>query len=78
MSTNTAKAGKRLAAIRPLEKEARRNLPTIEAAQHLNVSAQTMRKWACKQSGPLTPVRIAGRLAWPVASLLSVVTGNTP
>lgn len=52
-----------------LEQEARANLPTSEAAFHLNRAEQTLRLWACDESGPIRPIRINGRLAWPVAEL---------
>lgn len=53
----------------PLEQETRSNLPTSEAAFHLNRAEQTLRLWACDESGPIRPLRINGRLAWPVAEL---------
>jgi hypothetical protein len=53
----------------PLDQEARANLPTSEAAFHLNRAEQTLRLWACDESGPIRPRRINGRLAWPVAEL---------
>lgn len=53
----------------PLEQETRSNLPTSEAAFHLNRKQQTLRLWASDESGPLRPIRINGRLAWPVADL---------
>nr|WP_082525166.1 hypothetical protein [Pseudorhodoferax sp. Leaf274] len=52
-----------------LAQESRTALPTAEAAFHLNRSPQTLRLWACQGCGPLRPVRIHGRLAWPVADL---------
>ena len=75
MRSTTDKAERLPAAIHPLDKEVRNNLPTAEAAQHLNVSAQTMRKWASMRCGPVAPVRVAGRLGWPVAALRKVVAG---
>lgn len=56
----------------PLAQETRTALPTAEAAFHLNRAAQTMRLWACTE-GPLRPIRINGRLAWPVAELRRVL-----
>jgi hypothetical protein len=53
----------------PLELETRIALPTREAAFHLNRAQQTLRLWACNEDGPLRPLRINGRLAWPVAEL---------
>lgn len=52
----------------PLAQETRSAIPTSEAAHHLNRSNATLRIWACK-GGPITPLRINGRLAWPVAEL---------
>lgn len=52
-----------------LERETRATLPTPEAAFHLSRAQQTMRLWAMKGEGPLRPLRINGRLAWPVADL---------
>ena len=53
----------------PLERESRSAIPTAEAAHHLNRSAKTLRLWACKGWGPLRPLRVNGRLAWPVADI---------
>ena len=52
-----------------LERETRANLPTSEAAFHLNRAQQTLRLWAMRQDGPVRPLRINGRLAWPVSDL---------
>ena len=49
--------------------ETRATLPTPEAAYHLNRAQQTLRLWACLENGPLRPIRINGRLAWPVAEI---------
>jgi len=67
-------------AIQPvsLQQEARANLPTNEAAFHLNRAEQTLRLWACDESGPLRPIRINGRLAWPVAELRRVLGVGVP
>jgi hypothetical protein len=52
-----------------LERETRANLPTPEAAFHLNRASQTLRLWAMREDGPIRPLRINGRLAWPVARI---------
>lgn len=57
----------------PLQDETRAGLPTSEAAFHLNRAQQTLRLWAMREDGPLRPVRIHGRLAWPVAELKRVL-----
>jgi hypothetical protein len=50
----------------PLDLEKREIISTKEAAYHLNRRAQTLRKWACYEDGPIGPVRINGRLGWSV------------
>ena len=57
----------------PLAQETRSAIPTAEAAHHLNRAAQTLWLWACKESGPIRPIRINGRLAWPVADIKRVL-----
>ncbi len=50
--------------------------PTVEtaaAAFYLNRQEQTLRGWACLENGPIRPLRINGRLAWPVADLKRVL-----
>lgn len=59
--------------IQSLANETRAVLPTDEAARHLNRAAQTLRIWACTESGPIRPVRVNGRLAWPVADIRRVL-----
>ena len=56
-----------------LEKETRAALPTPEAAFHLSRAQQTLRLWAMREDGPLRPLRINGRLAWPVSELRRVL-----
>jgi hypothetical protein len=56
-----------------LDNEIRAAIPTQEAAFHLNRTQQTMRLWACQENGPIRPLRINGRLAWPVASIRSLL-----
>lgn len=53
----------------PLDRETRAALPTLEAAKHLNRAQQTLRLWAMRENGPIRPIRVNGRLAWPVADL---------
>jgi len=53
----------------PIRDETRPVLPTGLAAHHLDHSAQTLRRWACNGKGPLKPLRVGGRLAWPVADI---------
>jgi hypothetical protein len=55
-----------------LAAQTRTTVGTEEAAFHLGRKAQTLRKWACYEDGPIRPVRICGRLAWSVADLKRV------
>jgi hypothetical protein len=57
-----------------LEQVTRPNVPTEQAAYYLDRRPQTLRGWACLDgTGPLRPLRINGRLAWPVAELKRVL-----
>jgi hypothetical protein len=56
-----------------LDRETRTTLPTHEAAFHLNRAQQTMRLWACQENGPIRPIRINGRLAWPVNAIRNLL-----
>lgn len=58
---------------RPLDQEVRSVLPTQEAAFHLNMKPQTLRCWACYGYGPLQPIRVSGRLGWPVDAIRRLV-----
>lgn len=53
----------------PLEQVVRPMLTTAEAAFYLNLKPQTLRIWACKECGPIRPVRLHGRLGWPLADI---------
>ena len=57
----------------PLELETRHAVETRCAAFHLTRAEQTMRIWACKETGPIRPIRINGRLAWKVSDLKSLL-----
>lgn len=55
----------------PLELVNRPTVPTEQAAYYLNRRPQTMRGWASAETFPegLRPVRVNGRLGWPVAGI---------
>lgn len=55
-----------------------RVVTTDEAAAVINRKPQTLRKWACLETGPIRPVRINGRLAWRVSDLRALIEGNEP
>lgn len=60
----------------PLEQITRPTVPTDAAAYYLNRKPQTLRAWACLENGALRPVRISGRLAWPVADIRKLLAGG--
>lgn len=53
----------------PLERVTQPTLPTAAAAHYLNRSTRTLLDWAANESGPIKPVRVNGRHAWPVAEI---------
>jgi hypothetical protein len=56
----------------PLHLETRTHVSTAVMCRHLNRKPQTARVWACYEKYPtgLRPIRIMGRLSWPVASII--------
>ncbi len=56
-----------------LAHENRPAVDTAAAAYYLGRRPQTLRGWACMENGPIRPIRINGRLAWPVAELRRVL-----
>lgn len=60
----------------PLEQESRSHVDTACAAFYLSRMPQTLRLWACLESGPIRPVRVNGRLAWSVADIKYVLNGG--
>lgn len=59
----------------PLESVTRPTVDTAAAAYYLNRRPQTCRAWACLETFPdgLRPLRVNGRLAWPVAGIRKVL-----
>ena len=57
----------------PIEHETRSAVDTACAAWHLNRQPQTLRSWACREDGPLRPIRVNGRLAWPTIALRNLL-----
>ena len=53
----------------PIDLETRPAVETAQAAAYLGRRPQTLRKWACLESGPLRPVRVHGRLMWPMRDI---------
>lgn len=58
----------------PLEQVTKPNLTTAEAAHYMNLRPQTMRLMACRQTGPVRPVRFCSRLHWPTDAVRAIVT----
>lgn len=56
-----------------LEAVTKPTVDTAAAAYYLNRRPQTLRCWAVYQDGPINPLRISGRLAWPVSELKRVL-----
>jgi hypothetical protein len=59
----------------PLAAETRELVDTATAAFHLCRRPQTLRAWSCLENGPLRPVRLHGRLGWPVSELRRLTAG---
>ncbi len=55
----------------PIHLESRTHVTTAVMCHHLNRKQQTARGWASAQTFPegLRPLRVLGRLAWPVAGI---------
>jgi hypothetical protein len=55
----------------PLHLETRTHVDTETMCWHLGFAQQTARLWACKETYPegLRPIRVNGRLKWPVAGI---------
>lgn len=59
----------------PLSEEKRQAVGTELMCYHIGRKPQTARTWAMNESYPpaLRPIRILGRLAWPVAGIKEVL-----
>jgi hypothetical protein len=60
----------------PLELVTNPTVPTAAAAYYTDRKPQTLRNWACFENGPIRPIRINGRLAWPVAAIRALLNGE--
>ncbi len=58
-----------------LDRESRTHVDTETMCWHLGFAQQTARLWACKETYPegLKPVRVSGRLKWPVAGIRKIL-----
>ena len=70
-SVDAIRAATKQTSYPPLELVTRPTVGTPDAAYYLNRKQQTLRDWASNETFPagLRPVRINGRLAWPVAGI---------
>ena len=59
-----------------LESVTRQTIPTRDAAYYLMRQPQTLRGWACTESGALRPIRVYGKLAWSVAEIRALLGGG--
>ncbi len=50
---------------------------TKDAAALFGLTPQTLRRWACYGSGPVTPLRLNGRLRWPVQAIREALASRT-
>lgn len=75
MQAETKHAASTYADFVPLHLETRTHVSTKVMCRHLNRKEQTARVWACLENGPLRPIRVHGRLAWPVAEIKRILLG---
>lgn len=59
----------------PLDQVTTPNVDTGAAAHYLLRKRNTLRVWAMR-GHPIKPLRVNGRLAWPVADIRRLVTGD--
>jgi hypothetical protein len=57
--------------VTPLLEETRPTVETAAAAHYLHLAQQTLRIYACKENGPIRPIRIPGssKLHWRTADI---------
>jgi hypothetical protein len=60
----------------PLELETRPTVSTAAAGFYLHKAVQTMRIYACKENGPLRPIRIGSRLHWKTEDIRRLLSGG--
>ena len=53
----------------PLELETRPTVDTAAAGWYLRKAQQTLRIWACKENGPIRPIRVGAHLHWKTADI---------
>jgi hypothetical protein len=53
----------------PLELETRPTVDTAAAAHYLRKAKQTLRIYACRENGPIRPIRVGAHLHWRTADI---------
>jgi hypothetical protein len=53
----------------PLGFESRPTVDTAAAAHYLHKAQQTLRIWACRENGPIRPIRVGAHLHWRTADI---------
>jgi hypothetical protein len=53
----------------PLELEIRPTVDTATCAFYLRKAQQTLRIYACRENGPLRPIRVGAHLHWRTADI---------
>ena len=59
----------------PLEQQSKPLLTTKEYCYYLNFAEQTAWIHACKQTGPVRPVKVGRKLGWPTAAVKALCLG---
>ena len=74
-SAVTAQQANQPADFVPLHLETRTHVTTAVMCRHIGRQPQTARGWASAETFPpcLKPIRVSGRLAWPVAGIKQIL-----
>ena len=65
-----------LACFTPLHLETRPTVGTAAASHYLHLAKQTLRMYACREIGPLRPIRISNRLHWKTDDIRRLLSGG--
>lgn len=60
----------------PLELETRPTVDTAATAHYLHKAKQTLRIWACKENGPIRPIRVGAHLHWKTDDIRKLLGVN--
>ena len=59
----------------PLELETRSTVSTAACSFYLHLAEQTLRTYACKETGSIRPIRVGGRLHWKTEDIRNLLKG---